>query len=190
LDGFLRYLAEIKYKNLIVWTVPLSNIDGVENGYYGKDNFPYDLNRAWGLPPMRHEVLVIQRDIIRWKDRCKPFLAIDFHAPGASETNGAYFFITSGEKDKKQHKIEKNFAEKLSRKVGEKYMAPDCIRSISYKSRWETPHFEDFIRNIVKIPALAMEIPYCICRKTIIERENYREIGKRIAVSILEEIEK
>ena len=175
---------------MIVWAVSLSNIDGVENGYYGKDNFPYDLNRAWGLPPMRHETLVIQRDIIRWKDRCKPFLAIDFHAPGASETDGAYFFITSGEKDKKQHKIEKNFAEKLSRKVGEKYMSPDCIRSISYKSRWETPHFEDFIRNIVKIPALAMEIPYCICKKTLMKKEDYREIGKRIGTSILEMIEK
>jgi len=189
LDGFLRYLSEIKYKNLIVWAVPFSNIDGIENGYYGKDNFPYDLNRAWGYPPMRHEILVIQRDIMRWKERCIPFLSIDFHAPGASETDGAYFFITSAEKDEKQHKIEKEIAEKLGKKIG-KYMAKNYIRFINYKSRWETPHFTDFIRENIKIPSLTIEIPYSICGNTLMKKEDYRKIGKKMALCIIEEIEK
>ena len=189
LDGFLRYLYEIKDDNLVVWAVPLSNIDGIENGYYGKDNFPYDLNRAWGSPPMRHETLVIQRDIMRWEERCIPFLAIDFHAPGASEIDGAYFYITSIEKDEKQHKIEKEIAEKLGKKIG-KYMSKNYIRSINYKSRWETPHFTDFIRENIKIPSLSMEIPYCICGNTIMKKEDYKKIGKKMALCIIEEIEK
>ncbi|HOK56616.1 MAG TPA: hypothetical protein PKV21_02525 [bacterium] len=189
LDGFLRYLSKINYKNLIVWAVPLSNIDGIENGYYGKDNFPYDLNRAWGFPPMRHETLVIQRDIMRWKERCIPFLAIDFHAPGACEIDGAYFFITPFEKDKKMYKIEKEMTEKIAKKVG-KYMSENYIRSINYKSRWETPHFSDFIRNNIKIPSLSMETPYCICRNCLMKKEDYKKIGKKIALGIIEEIEK
>ncbi|MHC4714568.1 MAG: M14 family zinc carboxypeptidase, partial [Planctomycetota bacterium] len=57
LDGFLRRAAALGDKAPLVWAVPLTNIDGVESGDYGKDNFPHDLNRAWGQPPMRHEVL-------------------------------------------------------------------------------------------------------------------------------------
>jgi hypothetical protein len=83
LDGFLRHTASLGDSAPLIWSVPLANIDGVERGDYGKDNFPYDLNRAWGTPPMRHEVLVFQRDMQRWKERCRPVLGIDFHAPGA-----------------------------------------------------------------------------------------------------------
>ncbi|MFN4227981.1 MAG: M14 family zinc carboxypeptidase [Candidatus Ratteibacteria bacterium] len=188
LDGFLRYLAEIEYKNLVVWAVPLSNIDGIENGFYGKDNFPYDLNRAWGFPPMRHETLAIQRDIVRWKERCIPFLAIDLHAPGASEKDGTYFFITQFKKDKKIHKIEKEIAEKISKKIGD-YMSKDPVRSINYKSRWETPHFTDFIRENLKIPALSLETPYSICNDILMEESDYRKIGQRIAMYLIEEAE-
>ncbi|MCM8767330.1 MAG: hypothetical protein NC816_00110 [Candidatus Omnitrophica bacterium] len=187
LDGLLRYLAEINYKDLVVWVVPLSNIDGIENGFYGKDNFPYDLNRAWGTPPMRHETLVIQRDIMRWKERCKPFLAIDFHAPGANEKEGAYFFITKITKNKKMYKIEKKIAEKISKKVGD-YMSKDFAKSIDYKSRWETPHFTDFIRNNLKIPALSLETPYSICNDILMEESDYRKIGERIAMCLIEEL--
>jgi hypothetical protein len=61
LDGFLRHIASLGEHAPLVWAVPLAHMDGVENGDYGKDGFPYDLNRAWGRPPMRHEVLVYQR---------------------------------------------------------------------------------------------------------------------------------
>lgn len=92
LDGLLKYLAKMNCRDILVWEIPLSNIDGVLQGDYGNDNFPYDLNRAWRDPPMRHETLVFQRDINnRWKSRCKPTLILDFHAPGGTETDGAYF---------------------------------------------------------------------------------------------------
>ncbi|MCM8785924.1 MAG: hypothetical protein NC827_01845 [Candidatus Omnitrophica bacterium] len=189
LDGFLRYLAEINYKDLVVWTVPLSNIDGVENGFYGKDNFPYDLNRAWGLPPMRHETLVIQRDIIRWSERCIQFLAIDFHAPGACEKDGAYFYISKITEDRKIHEIEKKIAKNISKKVGD-YMSKDYVRSINYKSRCETPHFTDFIRKNLKIPSITLETPYSICNNILMKENDYRKIGKRIAIYLIEENEK
>ncbi|MCS7180854.1 MAG: hypothetical protein NZ891_05840 [bacterium] len=166
--------------------VPLSNIDGIENGFYGKDNFPYDLNRAWGNPPMRHETLVIQRDIMRWKDRCKPFLAIDFHAPGACERDGTYFYIISIEKNKRMHEVEKNIVEKIIRQIGEKYISKNYVKSINYKSRWETPHFADFIRDNLKIPSFSIETPYSLCRELLMKKDDYRKIGEKIAMGIID----
>jgi len=78
LDGFMRRVAELGDRAPLVWAVPLAHIDGVVGGDYGKDGFPYDLNRAWGNPPMRHETLVYQRDVQRWIERCRPVLGIDF----------------------------------------------------------------------------------------------------------------
>src|SRR6185503_9121178 len=95
MDGFLRHVATLGAQAPLVWAVPFSNIDGVEQGDYGKDNFPYDLNRAWGNPPMRHETHVIMRDLERWKDRCRPVLALVFHAPGACEAEGIYTFLSN-----------------------------------------------------------------------------------------------
>ena len=60
LDGVLRRFAELGEAAPLVWAIPLANIDSVEQGDYGKDNFPYDMNRAWGKLPMRHETLVLQ----------------------------------------------------------------------------------------------------------------------------------
>lgn len=187
LDGLLRYIAEINYQDMVVWIAPLLNIDGIEEGLYGKDNFPYDLNRAWGNPPMRHETLVIQRDLARWKDRCKPFLTLDFHAPGGCETDGVYFHITSIEENKKRHKIEKEIADRIAKKIGKEFISPRYIRSVNYKSRWETPHFTDFCREKLKIPSLTIEVPYSLCGNLLMKIENYKEIGRRIAMSIIEE---
>jgi hypothetical protein len=93
LDGFLRHVAALGESAPLVWAVPLTNVDGVVGGDYGKDNYPYDLNRAWGRPPMRHEVLVMQSDIRRWTERCRPALVLDMHAPGACETSGVYCYL-------------------------------------------------------------------------------------------------
>ena len=56
LDGFLRAIAAAGDRAPLVWCVPISNIDGVVQGDYGKDNFPYDLNRAWGQPDRKSVV--------------------------------------------------------------------------------------------------------------------------------------
>ena len=91
LDGFLRHWAQIRKGAYVIWAVPLADIDGVMGGHYGKDAFPYDLNRAWGVPPMRHETLAIRHDVERWKARCKPMrkgwrLRLRFQ--GSGRTNG------------------------------------------------------------------------------------------------------
>jgi hypothetical protein len=56
LDGMLEHFSRNPNNRLLIWSIPFADIDGVEGGYYGKDRFPYDLNRAWGHPPIGAEL--------------------------------------------------------------------------------------------------------------------------------------
>jgi len=184
LDGFLRYLSEIRNKESIVWAVPLVNIDGIEKGYYGKDNYPIDVNRAWGNPSMRHETLVIQRDINRWKERCTPILGIDFHAPGGAQGDGIYFFLQK-EKSAFMNK-ERSLINIIEKKIGKTYMAKQCAVVAQYRERWNGLTFSQYCRKYINIPGLCVEIPYAFCGKNLLTQKKYQEIGKKIACAIIE----
>lgn len=184
LEGLLRFFAKIKSEEILVWTIPLSNIDGVIEGYYGKDNFPYDLNRAWGNPPMRHETLVIKRDIMRWRERCKSFLGIDFHAPGACENEGVYFYLPNKEIFPEMFKKAKKLIERIAQYIDKKYLAKNYVREINYKSRWETPSFHNFLSEL-KIPGFVIETPYALSRNKILTISDYLKIGENIGKGLL-----
>jgi hypothetical protein len=186
LDGFLRHIAALGEKAPLVWAVPLSNIDGVEQGDYGKDNFPYDLNRAWGGPPMRHEVLVIQRDMRRWQKRCRPALAIDFHAPGATETDGIYMYLPNPERYREQSEQVAKWGELIAAGLTLELASDKARRVAQYASRWETPNFTAYCCNTLKTPALTIETPYALVRDVVLTRELYRKAGQRIATAVVE----
>ncbi len=181
LDGMLRRFAECGTEAPLVWAVPLSNIDGVEGGDYGKDNFPIDLNRAWGHPPMRHEALVLQRDMHRWKGRCRPLLGLDLHAPGGTEAKGAYFFLPKPDYAGDFAAPSRALAEAFSEALTPRLAAPDPLRLATYASRWELPTFTRFCCESLAIPSLSMETPYAMAGETLLTRELYREIGSRLA---------
>ena len=181
LDGVLRRFAELGDAAPLVWAVPLANIDGVEQGDYGKDNFPYDVNRAWGSPPMRHETLVFQQDVRRWSKRCRPLAGFDFHAPGASEAEGVYAFVHASEKLPDVAKLATEWAAAVGEALGPEFAAAKFTRSGDYNSRWNTPRFGGFCQEEMKIPGVALETPYGIIQKTVMTREKYREAGRRIA---------
>jgi len=188
LDGLLMRLAELCRgpggRPPVVWAAPLANIDGVEQGFYGKDNFPYDLNRAWGSPPMRHETLVIQRDMRRWAARCKPFAAIDFHAPGGCETDGMYAFCVSRrEVPAALRRASAQLASRVGRALGG-YASGKFRRTADYKSRWETPGFAAFAASALRVRAFTIETPYALCGSILMTRERYREAGARIAEAL------
>lgn len=185
LDGILRHFAETSMDSCVVWAVPLSNVDGVVQGDYGKDNFPYDLNRAWGQPPMRHETLVIQRDLARWRERCRPALTIDFHAPGGCEADGLYCYLPNPEKAADAHAEAAKWAEAVSDALTPKYAAPEFGRVINYASRWETPNFTSYCANTLGLCGFALETPYAIAGETLLIREGYRDAGERIADALI-----
>lgn len=188
LDGFLRYIASLGDNAPIVWSIPLTNIDGVEQGDYGKDNFPYDLNRAWGSPPMRHEVLVYQRDMQRWKERCRPVLGIDFHSPGACESDGIYCFLPNPDKYPEHHQNVLKFANAAEEALKNKYAAPKFGRVATYSSRWETPTFATYCWLAHRISGFTFETPYAIIGDTVMTRERYQEAGKLIASAVINKL--
>ncbi|MFO7946667.1 MAG: M14 family zinc carboxypeptidase [Armatimonadota bacterium] len=182
LDGLLRELAEIA-PDLSVWVVPLSNIDGVEQGDYGKDNFPYDLNRAWGRTPMRHETVVIQKDIQWFARQCRPALAVDFHAPGGTEDKGAYAFLPGPDDFPDVHEKTLWWAEAFADSLGD-YAAEEFARVATYASRWETPNFTGYCADSMEIPTFTLETPYSTIGDRVLSRRDYRTIGRRMARTI------
>ena len=181
MHGLLEYISRGRRDQFVVWAVPLADMDGVLHGDYGKDNYPYDLNRAWGTPPMRHETLVYQRDIARWRERCQPVLAIDFHSPGACATEGVYVYLPSPDNFPDAHRAAQKWANVIKQELGTEYAADDFARVATYASRWNTPTFTAHAASALDLPALSLEIPYCKVGTTVLTQKHYREIGKRIA---------
>jgi hypothetical protein len=181
-------MAFLGSKAPLAWAVPFSNVDGVEQGDYGKDNFPYDLNRAWGSPPMRHESLVIQRDVQRWRGRCQPRLTLDFHAPGGGEGAGAYLYLPNPEHFPEHHKQTLRWGEALKAKLGPEYASNDFGRVVNYRSRWETPTFTRYSCEALNVCGITLETPYAVAGQTLLTRERYQEMGRRIAEAIVSEL--
>ncbi len=188
LDGFLREIADAGAASPLVWAVPLSNIDGIVQGDYGKDNFPYDLNRAWDCPPMRHETLVIQRDMKRWHDRCQPVLAVDFHAPGACETDGVYFYLPDPDRFEIVTQRARLWAEHLSQAIGSAYCSQQFAQVATYRSRWETSNFATHCASQEDLCALAMETPYARARDIVLARDTYQTIGRNMAKGVIAQL--
>jgi hypothetical protein len=179
----LRHLATIGDEAPLVWALPLANIDGVERGDYGKDSFPYDLNRAWGNPPMRHEVLVFHRDICRWAERCRPVFAVDFHAPGACETSGVYGYVPDPVRHPDLHSFVLQWTTAIKSTLRQ-YAAEVFERVADYPSRWDTPSFSKYFGLARELPSLGIETPYALVDDLVLTREHYRQVGARIAQGI------
>jgi hypothetical protein len=188
LDGFLRHAMTHPESAPLVWAVPLSNIDGVEAGDYGKDNFPYDLNRAWGDPPMRHEVLAIINDIGRWKKRCTPALALDFHAPGAGEGDGIYVYLPNPKVSPLEHSEAHRWAALAQGALAPEYDSANFAQDAMYPERWETPTFTRYCWDRLVLPALTLEVPYAIAKGRVLTRDDYRDAGVRLAAAIFRKV--
>lgn len=180
LDGLLRRADELGEAAPLVWAVPLADVDGVVLGAYGKDRFPYDLNRAWGHPPMRHETLCCQRDLLRWRNRCRAELALDLHAPGGGETTGVYAFLPVCEGAEGPDPDDRELAEALARAIGSPYAAEDFARIAGYRSRWETPNFARYARGQLGIRSISVETSYQAAGDVVLTIDHYREIGARV----------
>lgn len=186
LDGLLRRMAAEGAGGPLVWAVPLADVDGVERGDYGKDRFPWDLNRAWGEPPMRHEALVIQRDLRRWAGRCRPALAVDLHAPGCCEADGAYCFVPDAGVHADAARRTEPWVAAARRALGPEYASPDFARVAAYRSRWETPNFAAFCAGALGVAAFTVETSYQSAPGgRLLTVEGYREIGRRLAEGLL-----
>jgi hypothetical protein len=188
LDGFLRAVAALGDQAPLVWAVPLTNVDGVLGGDYGKDNYPYDLNRAWGRPPMRHEVLVLQSDIRRWTERCRPALVLDMHAPGACERTGIYCYLPDPAVHSRFHREALSWTTAIKGALTPTYAAECFERVARYPSRWETPRCTGYCWSRHGVCGLGVETPYAMVSDLVLTREGYREAGARMAEGVIEKL--
>lgn len=97
MDGVLRWLAspegEEARTGLCWWFVPFADTDGVAQGWYGKDQFLGDFNHAWAARfPGRTGIMGITYDFWQWKERTRPVLGFDLHAPSHQE-NDSYINV-------------------------------------------------------------------------------------------------
>ncbi len=117
MEGMLRRLAKSAdlYGAAAWWFVPFVNIDGVEEGSYGKNPWPHDRNRSWQTPCPVPEVYAIAKDVNRWQHLFAPALFLDLHAPSHPERN-TYFFAPKNVKPEikeKARRLHDLFADRL-----------------------------------------------------------------------------
>lgn len=184
MDGMLDTFSRAKPVNWCIWIVPFANPDDVVRGACGKDPFPYDLNRAWGKPPMRHEALVLQHDICRWAQRCNPELVLDLHAAGASENDGVYVYAKKSDAAERE-KNTQTWMNIFKQALSPEYSAEDFAKTASPSSRWNTPRLTDFVETTIGCSTMSLKTPYALVGSTVLLQKHYREIGQRLAHAIL-----
>lgn len=178
LDGFLRHWALNKKGGYSVWVIPFVDIDGSEWGWYGRDQGPHDLDRAWNNPPTRHEALVIRNDILRWKALGKPILLLDLQATGAFDKAGVYATASENADETKWCNVIKN-------ELKADYAAPDFVRATTNAPAASGRSFCDWAREALGLPALSLHIPYAQIAGNVLTQKSYREIGQRLAQAIV-----
>lgn len=99
LEGTLRWLlsdrrrAEYLRQRYLFRVVPFADLDGVVEGYYGKERAPLDFNRAYIEDTPRPEIEHILRELSATGPRNLAFL--DYHAPGAGGDHHVYIKAVS-----------------------------------------------------------------------------------------------
>jgi|GEM_PF-5096381 len=68
-------------ENMVLAVFPFADLDGVEEGRYGKNRPPIDMNRDWSAEPQHPEVRMMQEEVARLAQRYEYTLFIDVHAP-------------------------------------------------------------------------------------------------------------
>lgn len=178
LDGFLRQWTLAKKGGYSIWTMPFADIDGATWGWFGRDHYPHALGRAWGDPPRRHEALVIQQDLLRWKASCKPLLVLDLQATGAFERDGVYAHADQ------QSAEETKWCNVIRNELKSDYAAAEFLRVDQDSSRSAGSTFIAWARQTLGVPAIRLLLPYTQTAAGVLTQKSYREIGQRLALAI------
>jgi murein tripeptide amidase MpaA len=98
LEGFLKqYLSDDQAgRNLrektVLLVLPMTNLDGVEQGRYGKDAPPIDFGRDWGTGTIHEELRAFTSFVDELLKKYQNGFYVDFHAPQP----GGYSYIVPG----------------------------------------------------------------------------------------------
>jgi hypothetical protein len=188
LDGILDHLSRKRESRVLAWTIPLADAGGIQRGSYGRDSFAFDLDQAWGEPPLRHETRVIQADMNEWRTRCQPALVLNLQATGGSASEGISCRLPGSEEDSAAARDSLKWANVFLEALGDDYAAPDFKRPLEGAGRHAGLSLGAYARQVLAVGALTLEVPYALCGKTVMTPKQYREAGRRIARAMLRRV--
>ncbi len=185
LEGFLQHMARIKRDPFMIWAVPMADPDALERGVHGKSLYPLDVDRAWGTPPGRHEAWVYQRDMFRWRARCKPALGVEFHAAEPFDKRGVYCVLPAASKAPDQHRAAERWANVIRQELGPDYAADEFKQEAVALPDPAHRTMTEFFTEDMGVCALSFRIPYSRIGTKVLSQRHYREIGEAIAKALL-----
>ncbi|NLE67371.1 MAG: hypothetical protein GX608_08115 [Lentisphaerae bacterium] len=182
-DGMLQYFSQVRKSGYTVWAVPIADIDGAMDGDFGRNRPGGALSEAWGEPPGYHEAQVIARDIARWKERCRPALALDFCAPGACDKDGVRCLLPDDAADAAMAADANKWANAFQNELKAEFAAADFKRAEPAQAAPGATSFAAFMRKAMGVCAFTIEVPYALAGETVLTKKHYREIGQRLAAA-------
>ena len=188
LDGLLGYVAHSPQLRDAArwWAVPFVSIDDVGEGSYGKDPWPWDINRAYSYAGLRRvEARAVASDVRRWAKECKPLVYIDLHAPTHRERQNYVPIPSADEEVFEQSPGARPFAEMYLAQM------PEAIRSSSawkdtsgWVTRYEGLSSCGWVRKELNIDAFTIETSYQGNEKVDYTIANYQRMGRALAETI------
>lgn len=182
LDGILETFFRARPANWCVWCVPFADLDGVVAGGSGGASC-CRLDRAWGQPPMRHEVAVLQGDMARWAAHCRPELVLDLRACGPGEQDGVRMF--TGPVPPESERSRQAWINILQQALGPEFAADPFVQAAAPAPQGEPACLAACVLRISGCSTLEVGAPYASCRDTLMTPKQYREAGHRLAQAIL-----
>lgn len=195
LDGMLRFLNSDEgmemTKNQMWWIVPTMDVDGIEEGCYGKDQVWEDFNHSWAAPFPKHvEIHAVEHDMDHWRDYCTPALFVDVHSPG-NDVRGHIFNIHM-----EMGKTHLDMVDTITDAYN------DCLAECHYENSVNHYKFNkvntsaskgilswDYATNHYNIPSIVSELSYQGPNGGgTYSLEDYRIMGKCFAMAIAQSI--
>jgi hypothetical protein len=185
LDGMLRLFARAKRNPLTIWVAPLGDLDGVESGSYASKSGVPDLKHGWGVPPARHEALLLQQDLKRWCKRTTPLLALELGAVyGGDGSDGAVAQLPAGCPDA-LGKSTTAWCNVLRDALSPDYAATPFMADAAATADPADRGFTEFATQALEVPAISLAVSYALSGTQILTQKRYREMGEALAEAIL-----
>lgn len=185
LEGILQSFATQQENDPMVWVLPFIDLDGVEEGRYGKNHFPHDHNRSWYGSGLCHETRVAMSEAQRWAQRCQPMLYLDVHAPGYVEEN-CYFFCGETDNDSTTSAFLSLCQKNIGTHCNERFIRQASYQSVACQEIGipQAMTGEHFFKQQFNCVAVAFECSYQSFHGVAASCEDYRSIGEALATSI------
>ena len=181
LEGFIEQIHQTKLVDKYLFSViPFVDLDGVIDGDQGKSRAPHDHNRDYLDKPIYSSIRYITNT---YHNNLAYFL--DFHCPG--KWGGIHDYLSIIEGDETLSERQKQYS-KILEKYQTKGIPYSQEHNIEYLAYWNLPSANGrsfFVKEKVKL-GFTLEVPYFGEREKPYSIEELRELGRNMALAIVE----